>query len=165
MPVETRNAEFPDLGAMANIYNQGIEERIATFESDEKSTKDIEHWLNSGFPVVVALQDGEVVAFAASFPYSARVCYRGIGEFSVYVNRESRGSGIGTTVMEALIREAKKHGIWKLVSRVFVENASSRKMLRNLGFREVGIYEKHAQLDKVWKDVVIVEYLILENIN
>ena len=61
--------------------------------------------------------------------------------------------------------EGKKEGLWKLVSRVFIENAPSRKMLGGLGFREVGIYEKHAQLDGIWKDVVIVEYLILDNIH
>ena len=165
MPVETRRAEFSDLEAIARIYNQGIEERIATFESVKKTTANIEHWLASGFPVVVASDSGEVVAFAASFPYSSRDCYRGIAEFSVYVLRSRRGSGIGRAVMKALMEEGKKEGLWKLVSRVFIENAPSRKMLGGLGFREVGIYEKHAQLDGIWKDVVIVEYLILDNIH
>jgi phosphinothricin acetyltransferase len=62
--------------------------------------------------------------------------------------------------MQMLIDEAKGAGFWKLVSRVFVENAASRALLRGLGFREVGVYERHAQLDGAWRDVVIVERLL-----
>ncbi len=164
MPAQIRKADFSDLTDISIIYNQGIQDRIATFESDARSPKDLEPWLNSGYPVIVAIMEDKVVAFAASFPYSNRQCYRGIGEFSVYVERSFRGTGVGKTIMNALIDEVEKVGIWKLVSRVFVENQASRNMLKKIGFREVGIYEKHAQLDSVWKDVVIVEYLIKENI-
>jgi phosphinothricin acetyltransferase len=66
--------------------------------------------------------------------------------------------------MQALIAAAQARGFWKLVSRVFVENSASRKMLTTIGFREVGIYEAHAQLDGVWRDVVIVEYVIRSNL-
>jgi len=62
--------------------------------------------------------------------------------------------------MEALLAAAEAAGYWKLVSRVFIDNAASRRLLANLGFREVGIYERHAQLDGVWRDVVIVERLL-----
>jgi phosphinothricin acetyltransferase len=84
----------------------------------------------------------------------------GIAEFSVYVERAWRGRGAGRQALERLLQEAQKAGFWKLVSRVFVENAASRTLLRRLGFREVGVYEKHAQLDGVWRDVVIVERLL-----
>ena len=66
--------------------------------------------------------------------------------------------------MDALIKACGSAGIWKLLSRVFVENAASRRLLASVGFREVGVYEKHAQLDGRWRDVVIVERLIPENI-
>ena len=62
--------------------------------------------------------------------------------------------------MVALIDAARGAGFWKLVSRVFVENTASRALLRSIGFREVGTYERHAKLDGVWRDVVIVEKLI-----
>ena len=55
---------------------------------------------------------------------------------------------------------AKEAGFWKLLSRVFVENQASRRLIQSLGFREVGVYEKHAKLDGVWRDVVIVERLL-----
>jgi phosphinothricin acetyltransferase len=74
-----------------------------------------------------------------------------------------RGQGLGRVAMLALIDAARDAGLWKLVSRVFVENRASRALLKSIGFREVGIYEKHAQLDGVWRDAVIVERLIPEN--
>jgi phosphinothricin acetyltransferase len=80
------------------------------------------------------------------------------------VAREQRGHGLGRLAMQALLAEAEAAGFWKLVSRVFVENAASRALLGSLGFREVGIYEKHGQLDGVWRDVVIVERLIEANL-
>ena len=67
--------------------------------------------------------------------------------------------------MEALIEAAEGAGFWKLVSRVFAENAASRALLRSVGFREVGIYQKHGRLDGVWRDSVIVERLIEANLN
>ena len=82
----------------------------------------------------------------------------------MYVARASCGQGAGRLAMDALLREAEVAGLWKVVSRVFVENAPSRSLLQSLGFREVGIYEKHGQLDGVWRDVVIVERLIASNL-
>jgi L-amino acid N-acyltransferase YncA len=64
--------------------------------------------------------------------------------------------------METLSEAARGAGFWKLVSRVFVENLASRALLSDLGFREVGIYERHARLGDEWKDVVIVERLLGE---
>jgi phosphinothricin acetyltransferase len=81
----------------------------------------------------------------------------------VYVSREMRGRGAGRAAMEAIIDAARAAGFWKLLSRVFVENAASRGLLASLGFREVGVYEKHARLDGRWRDVVIVEKLLPEN--
>lgn len=164
MPVQTRKALFSDLEGISIIYNQGISDRIATFESELKTSKELESWINNCYPVIVAVENGEVVAFAASFPYSSRECYRGIGEFSVYVLRSRRGTGIGTIAMKALINESEKIGLWKLVSKVFLENHVSRKMLKEIGFREIGSHESHAKLDGTWKDVILVEYLIRSNI-
>jgi L-amino acid N-acyltransferase YncA len=105
----------------------------------------------------VVEDDGEVVAFAATSSYRSRDCYAGIAEFSVYADRRVRGRGAGRIAMAALIDAAAAAGFWKLVSRVFVENAASRTLLKRVGFREVGVYERHARLDGVWRDVVIVE--------
>ncbi len=150
---------------MARIYNQGIEDRIATFETRLRTPDDILTWLDGIHPVVVVEDDqGQVIAFASSSAYRPRECYAGVAECSIYVARESRGRGAGKAALAALIEEARKAGFWKLLSRVFTENTPSLALVRSLGFREVGIYEKHAKLDGVWRDVVIIERLIKENL-
>ena len=92
--------------------------------------------------------------------YRPREAYSGIAEFSVYAARRARGKGAGRAAMLALFDAAREGGFWKLVSRVFVENTASRALLRSVGFREVGTYQRHAQLDGIWRDVVIVEKLL-----
>src|SRR5262249_54395700 len=104
----------------------------------------------------------QIIAFGATFTYRPRACYAGIAEVSVYVAHHARGHGAGRLVLKALMDAAREAGFWKFVSRVFPENAASRAMLRSLAFREVGIYEKHGQLDGQWRDVVIVERLLEE---
>jgi phosphinothricin acetyltransferase len=113
---------------------------------------------------MVAELDGRVLAFASTSAYRSRECYAGIAEFSVYTAREARGMGAGRAAMTALIDAAESAGFWKLVSRAFVENAASRALLQGLGFREVGIYQKHAKLDGIWRDVVVVERLLERNL-
>lgn len=155
-----RAATRNDAAAVARIYNEGIEDRVATFETRLRSAADIEQWFDGVHPVVVVENDGEVIAFAATSTYRPRECYAGIADFSVYAARSARGKGAGKAAMLALIAAAREAGFWKLVSRVFVENAASRGVLRSTGFREVGTYHRHAKLDGVWRDVVIVEKLL-----
>lgn len=162
--MQARMATPNDAEAIARIYNQGIEDRVATFETRPRSPEEIRTWFGGVHPVVVVEEDNEVIAFARTFPYRFRECYAGVAEFSVYVAREARGRGAGRLAMQALLQAAERAGFWKLVSRVFPENAASRRLLRSLGFREVGTYEKHARLDGAWRDVVIVERLILANL-
>jgi L-amino acid N-acyltransferase YncA len=153
-----------DAAAIAAIYNQGIEDRVATFETRARSPEDVHGWFDGIHPLVVVEEDGKIVAFASTSTYRPRECYDGIAEFSVYVGRDARGRGAGRVAMEALIREAERAGFWKLLSRVFPENAASLRLLRSVGFREVGLYEKHGRLDGAWRDVVIVERLIPSNL-
>ncbi len=155
-----RRATVSDARSIAHIYNQGIADRIATFETEPRSPEMIAAWFDDDHPVVVVEANGEVVAFASTSSYRPRACYRGIAEFSVYVDRRHRGKGYGSLSMGGLFEEARKAGLNKLVSRVFIENSASRTLLRKLEFREVGIYERHGQLDGVWRDVVIVEKLL-----
>jgi L-amino acid N-acyltransferase YncA len=159
--VKTRLATEADAAAIAAIYNEGIEDGIATFETRPRTADDVREWLGRRFPVVVVENgSGEVIAFASTSEYRPRECYRGVAEFSVYVARSARGLGAGRLAMERLIEESRQAGFWKLVSRVFVENTASRALLQRLGFREVGIYERHGKLRGTWRDTVIVERLI-----
>lgn len=160
----TRSATPEDAAAIAAIYTEGIEDRVATFETSPRTADDVRAWFNSRHPIVVAEEAGTVCAFANASAYRPRACYSGVAEFSVYVARAARGRGAGRAAMLALLAAAEPAGIWKLVSRVFIENTVSRTMLRSVGFREVGVYEKHARLDGQWRDVVIVERLIDANL-
>jgi phosphinothricin acetyltransferase len=164
MSFSVRPATPADAGAITRIYNEGILDRVGTFETRERTTDDVAGWFDGRHPIVVVESAaGDIVAFASTSTYRPRDCYAGVAEFSVYVGREGRGRGAGRIAMEALIDAARAAGFWKLLSRVFVENEASRGLLAKVGFREVGVYEKHAQLDGEWRDVVIVERLIPEN--
>jgi phosphinothricin acetyltransferase len=162
-----RTAVAHDSEAIAEIYNQGIEDRVATYETELRSAEDQRRWLQaiaSRYPAIVVEIDGQIAGWAGAAPYRDRECYRGIGEFSIYVRRNLRGQGVGDLLLLSLISEAERLGLWKLLSRVFLFNEASRALCRKHGFREVGIYEKHAPLDGRWLDVVIVERLLMANV-
>jgi L-amino acid N-acyltransferase YncA len=157
----TRAATPADAVAIATIYNEGIADRVATFETEPRSAAQIAEWFTGRELVVLAESAAtEPVAFAASFPYSARPCYAAISEFSVYVARDYRGRGAGRAVLGALIEAAAAAGLHKLTSRVFPENTVSRALLKSLGFTEIGIHRRHGKLDGCWRDCVIVERLL-----
>jgi L-amino acid N-acyltransferase YncA len=162
--VQSRAASPEDAEAIARIYNEGIEERIATFETSLRTAREILDWFDGTHPIVVVEDEGVVISFANASAYSTRECYSGVVEFSVYTASEARGRGAGTIAMKALMEAAEEAGFWKLVSRVFVENTPSRELLLSLGFREVGVHEKHARLDGLWRDVVVAERHIPANL-
>jgi L-amino acid N-acyltransferase YncA len=161
--LKARIAVPADAERIANIYNQGIEDRIATFETRLRTAEDIRGWFDGRHPIVVVEERAAVRAFAATFEYRPRACYAGVAEFSVYVDRDFRRRGAGRLALIELLRGAEGEGFWKLVSRIFPENIASLALVRSQGFREVGTYEKHGQLDSIWRDVVIVERLIGAN--
>lgn len=161
-------AKAADASTVTAIYNQCIEERCATFETDPRRFEDMVQRIavQERYPLLVAVDRANVVLGWASLNrYRPRACYEGIAEFSIYMDRSARGRGIGSQLLRALVDAAEAHGYWKLVSRIFAFNAASRALCRVCGFREVGIYEKHGQLDDRWLDVVVVERLVPENMN
>jgi phosphinothricin acetyltransferase len=161
--MHARRATLDDAEAIAAIYNEGIAEGTATFEVRPRTADDVLGWFAGRFPNIVVEEEGTgIVAFASTSVYRPRECYQGVAEFSVYTARACRGRGAGRLAMEALIEAARAAGFWKLVSRVFIENTASRSLLAGVGFREVGIYERHAQLNGRWRDVLIVERLLLD---
>ena len=118
----TRPATLADAPAIARIYSEGIADRIATFETEPRTSAEILEWFRPGTLIVVAGAEKGIAAFAASFPYSTRPCYAGIGEFSVYVARDQRRQGAGRVVLSALIEAARTSRPHRLTSRVFPEN-------------------------------------------
>jgi L-amino acid N-acyltransferase YncA len=154
-----RPASPADAEAVAAIYNEGIEDRLATFETSPRSAGDVRGWLDEGLPFLVAEQ-GRVVGFARVSPYSDRCVYQGVGEHGVYVARSARGGGVGRRLLGALCDEAANAGLYKLTSRVFTDNAASRAVHVAAGFHEVGVQRRHGRLDGRWKDCVLVERLL-----
>jgi phosphinothricin acetyltransferase len=164
----TRLATSSDAEAIAAIYNQGIAERIATFETAPRTAAEITIQLiekGDRFPTVVAERQGRIAAFASAGPYRDRPCYAGVAEHSVYVDRAARRTGAGRMALEALLVAYEVRGFWKLVSRIFPENTASLRLHARAGFRTVGTYRRHAKLDGEWRDCVIVERLLGEAAN
>jgi L-amino acid N-acyltransferase YncA len=159
--VSIRPATVRDAAAIAAIYNEGIEDRVATFETRPRSLQEVAAWLGDELPFVVA-DDGGVIGFARVAPYSDRCVYAGVGEHGVYVARAARGRGLGRRLLVALCEAAEPAGLYKLTSRIFTDNAASRAAHVAAGFEEVGVQRRHGRLDGEWKDCVLVERLLGE---
>jgi len=161
----TRLGTASDAKAIAEIYNEGIADRIATFETEPRTTEQITTVLTEKgdrYPTIVVERDGQVVGWAGAGPYRIRPAYAGIVEHSVYVARAARGTGVGRAALDALCRVYAKRGFRKSVSRIFPENTASLAVHERCGFRVVGVYRRHGQLEGVWHDCVIVEKLLDE---
>jgi L-amino acid N-acyltransferase YncA len=156
----TRPARASDAAAIAAIHNQGIEDRVATFETELRQPSDIADRIEAGELMLVVERDGELLGFASVGPYSMRAVYAGVGEASVYVAREARGGGLGAALVESVAAAAVERGLHKVVGRLFTDNAASVALFRSHGFSEVGVHRRHAQLDGEWRDVLLVERLV-----
>ena len=155
-----RAATPADAEAIVALYNQGIAERQATFETRPREPEEIRAWFEPDLPFLVAADDHRVIGFARVSPYSDRCVYEGVGEHGVYVDARARGQGVGRRLLEELAREAERRGMYKLTSRVFTTNAASLAAHRAAGFEEIGVQRRHGKLDGEWKDCVLVERLL-----
>lgn len=138
------------------IYLEGIRSGHATFETDAPSW---EKWDEGHHQFArLVMREGEaVLGWAALSPVSKRHVYRGVAEVTVYVSETARGQGIGRALLEALIEESEKNGIWTLQASIFPENIASVQLHRRCGFREVGRRERIAMLNGVWRDTLLFE--------
>lgn len=165
-----RPAAPQDGARICEIYNEGIEDGQATLETRPRTQAEIEAQLTRpGHHVLVAEWGGTgsgstILGWASITPYSQRECYAGIGEASVYISRSARHQGLGRLLLDALVRTATPLGYHKLIGRLLASNQASRQLVRGLGFREVGIHDKHGKMADRWVDVVVVERLIPENL-
>lgn len=138
------------------IYLEGIRSGHATFETDAPSW---EMWDEGHHQFArLVMREGEtILGWAALSPVSKRHVYRGVAEVTVYVSETARGKGIGRVLLEALIEESEKNGIWTLQASIFPENIASVQLHRRCGFREVGRRERIATLNGVWRDTLLFE--------
>ena len=149
---ELRSDDWP---AVRAIYEEGIRGGDATFETETPSW---ERWDAAHAELrFVAERDGSVVGWAALSPASARHCYRGVGEVSVYVAEAARGSGLGRELLDRLVELSEQSGYWTLTAGVFPENQASLRLHKSCGFREVGFRERLGELSGVWRDVILLE--------
>ena len=155
-----RAARAQDAARVAEIFNQGVADRVATFETNEAGPQDAARWIEQDL-VVVAERDDEIVGWAKASPYADRHdYYDGVREATLYVERGARRTGVGRQLLAALADAAGESGAHKLVGKIFTSNAPSIAMVGELGWREVGVHERHGTLDGEWKDVLVVEKLI-----
>jgi L-amino acid N-acyltransferase YncA len=145
-----------DWALVRAIYLEGIAGRNATFETEAPGW---ETWTASHLPFArLAARAGEgVIAWAALSPVSTRKCYAGVAEASVYVSQAHMGRGIGKALLRALIASSEQNGIWTLQAAIFPQNQASLALVQSCGFREIGRRERIAQLDGIWRDVVLLE--------
>lgn len=158
-----RPAALTDIAAITRIYNQGIVDRVATLETEERTEDERRDWLagrGERHPVLVAERDGAVVGWGSLNAFNPREAYRFVADFSVYVDREARGGGIGGALLAALVNEARRLGYHKLVLAAFQFNEAGMALYRRVGFREVGVYREQGQLDGRWVDVIVMELLL-----
>lgn len=154
-----REAESPDGQAIARIYNEGIEDRQATFQTHLHEPGDLEQKLaERDGRLLVAERDGEVIGWAGLARYDDPAeYYSGVAEVAVYVARDARGAGVGKALLTALADLAERDGRWKLTAKLFTTNEPSIALFRSCGWREVGVHHRHGQLEGEWKDVLVLE--------
>ena len=156
--LDIRPAEERDAAAAAAVFNQGVRERTATFETSEKSPAAFERMIADRYPFVVAERYGEVIGFAKAGPYDpASHYYAGVAEATIFIDREARGMGVGRALLGELIARAAESGRYKLTAKIFTSNEASVALFLACGFRKVGVHRRHGNVEGDWKDVMVVE--------
>jgi phosphinothricin acetyltransferase len=158
-----RPATLDDADAICRIYNQGIEDRVATLETELRTPEERRRWLSERspqHPVIVAEHDTATVGWGSLNEFNRRPAYRFVADLSVYVERGHRGKGVGSALLGRLIDLAREHGFHKMVLSAFPGNAAGMALYSRMGFRTVGIYREQGLLDGRWVDTIIMEKLL-----
>jgi L-amino acid N-acyltransferase YncA len=161
--LSVRPAQGGDAEAICLIYNQGIEDRVATLETELRTPAERLEWLTARgprHPVLLATAAGQVVGWGSLNRFNPRPAYDHVADLSVYVERSWRGRGVGRRLLEALVEAARQLGYHKMVLAAFPTNAAGMALYERLGFTRVGIYREQGRLDGQWVDVVIMERLL-----
>lgn len=161
--IAVRFASLDDAAAICAIYNQGIEDRVATLETEGREPEERRRWLSSRgtrYPVVVAEAAGRIVAWASLNSFNPRHCYDHVADISVYVEREWRGRGVGRLLLGRLIELGRGLAFHKLVLACFPTNKAGVALYERMGFVPVGVYREQGLLDDRWVDVLVMEQLL-----
>ena len=163
MTPRVRLAVESDLPAIGAIYNEGIVDRVATLDEDQKTDAEMREWWSAHddrHAVFVAEVDGRVAGWASINRYNNRCAYRGVADLSIYIARERRGTGVGKVLLRELESGARERGFHKIVLFTFGFNEAGQRLYRGSGYREVGVFKDQGKLDDEFVDVVIMEKLL-----
>ena len=162
-----RLANERDMHEIARIYAEATQDNLATFEHFLVTPDERKRWIaehGGQYPLLVAELNGRVSGWASLSPYQVRPKIDGIAELLIYIDRDYRRHGVGRELMRAIQAAGRAAGHHKLIGRFVAHNDAGRTLCRMSGWREVGVHQKHTLLDGRWHDVVLVEYLIPENL-
>ncbi len=162
-PLTVRPATAADAEAICLIYNQGIEDRVATLETELRTPAERREWMAARgprHPVLVASDDGAVVGWASLNRFNPRPAYDHVADLSVYVERGWRGRGVGRVLLDRVIAAAREIGYHKMVLAAFPDNGPGMALYERTGFSPVGIYREQGMLDGRWVDVIVMERLL-----
>ncbi|MGN7299448.1 arsinothricin resistance N-acetyltransferase ArsN1 family A [Ferdinandcohnia sp. SAFN-114] len=160
----TRLASINDLESILNIYNQGIEDRIATLEENQKDIEYMTEWFNNHngrFAVLLIENNDEIVGWGSLNPYSNRCAYAGVTDLSIYIRRDYRGRGVGSLLLKEIECTAILHQFHKIVLFTFPFNNLGQGLYRKNGYREVGVFKNQGKLDGRFVDVMIMEKILI----
>src|SRR5262245_20181983 len=163
MPVTIRSAAAGNADDICTIHNQGITDRLATLDTTERTPDGVRAWLaerGPRHPVIVADANGQIVGWGSLNPFNPRQAYDFVADFSVYVERQFRGKGIGRQILDSLIELARAAGFHKMVLSALARNDAGVGLYESTGFSHVGIYREQGMLDGQWVDVAIMEKLL-----
>jgi len=158
-----RPATAADAEAICRVYNQGIEDRIATLETELRTPEERRQWLAARgprHPVYVAEAEEMIVGWSSLNVYNPRPAYQYVADFSVYIERGWRGKGVGRRLLEHLIEQARALGYHKMMLSAFPFNASGVALYERMGFTRAGVFHEMGQLDGRWVDTLIMEKLL-----
>ncbi|GAA0722331.1 arsinothricin resistance N-acetyltransferase ArsN1 [Clostridium malenominatum] len=164
MDYNKRQAKIEDIPYITSIYNQGIEDKIATLETRLRNVDEMKEWLTSRADrykvLVIEDQEGILRGWASINVFNLRCCYSGVGDISIYVERNMRGKGIGKLILNYLVETAKEQNFHKLVLSTFEFNDVGKNLYKSTGFREVGTYINQGVLDGKFVNITIMEKLL-----
>lgn len=163
MSIQIRKGTEGDLESILRIYNQGIVDRIATLETDEKDLSYMTNWFNDHmgrFTVLVAEEDNQVIGWASLNRYSNRCAYDGVADLSIYIDRDSRGKGVGKALLRELEGVARLNHFYKIILFTFPFNELGQGLYKKCGYREVGVFRNQGILDGNFVDVMAMEKVL-----
>ena len=160
-----RPAREEDAAALREIFNEAVQDRLATFDSEPRSLEEqrrliAQAALGPKYPILVADLRGWALGWVSLQPYQLRPGLEDVGEVAVFVRRSFRTHGVGKQLMRAIQQEAQNLGYRKLIGHVLAKNADSLRLCRSTGWREAGRLHDHARLAGALRDVVVVEYFV-----